>query len=39
MEGIPPPENPVGLSHTGTARTGHHHGCMVRKAGIRAGGG
>ena len=22
MEGIPPPENPVGLSHTGTARTG-----------------
>ena len=39
MEGIPPPENPVGLSHTGTARTGHHHGRMVRKAGIRASGG
>ena len=39
MEGIPTPENPVGLSHPGSARTWHHHGRMVRKAGIRAGGG
>lgn len=34
MEGIPPPENSVGLSHPGTACTWHHYGSMVRKAGI-----